>query len=221
MSRRRHLRLRAASGRCGRAVEIPPSGAQLCDAPGNLVARRQRGAPGEELSVDVIQPRIEAVWDESIALDLQDVALVDRPAVVFLSSCRARGIALQHCPAYVREWIAGSRSARDVRTSRHASTGRGKPAKRRAPETEGPGRRRRPMKNTADVSAAPEAWRVNVSRSKQSGPQPGRADTRAQRYEALSRLSTALASLTTEHLARSLADVLRPALDFDLLDVVV
>jgi len=77
------------------------------------------------------------------------------------------------------------------------------------------------MKNTADVSAAPEAWRVNVSRSKQSGPQPGRADTRAQRYEALSRLATALASLTTEHLARSLADVLRPALDFDLLDLVV
>ena len=77
------------------------------------------------------------------------------------------------------------------------------------------------MQNAADVSANPEAWRTNGSRHKQSGPPLVRAETLACRYEALSRLPTSLALLTTERLARSLADVLRRVLDFDLLDVVV
>ena len=41
-----------------------------------------------------------------IALDLAEVRLVDRDAVIFLARCEANGIQLENCPAYVREWIA-------------------------------------------------------------------------------------------------------------------
>lgn len=40
-----------------------------------------------------------------IALDLEEVRLVDREAVRFLAGCEARGIRLRNCPSYVREWI--------------------------------------------------------------------------------------------------------------------
>ena len=41
----------------------------------------------------------------SLVLDLHEVELVDREAVRFLARCEAEGIALTHCPAYIREWI--------------------------------------------------------------------------------------------------------------------
>jgi anti-anti-sigma regulatory factor len=40
-----------------------------------------------------------------IALDLEEVRLVDREVVRFLASCEACGIRLWNCPSYVREWI--------------------------------------------------------------------------------------------------------------------
>ena len=40
-----------------------------------------------------------------IALDLNEVRLVDRESVRFLASCEARGIKLKDCPSYIREWI--------------------------------------------------------------------------------------------------------------------
>ncbi len=42
-----------------------------------------------------------------IVLDLKEVQLVDRDAVRFLALCEAQGIRLDHCPAYIREWIRG------------------------------------------------------------------------------------------------------------------
>jgi anti-anti-sigma regulatory factor len=45
--------------------------------------------------------------DHRIVLDLQEVDLVDRDTVRFLARCAADGIQLEHCPAYIREWIAG------------------------------------------------------------------------------------------------------------------
>ncbi len=48
----------------------------------------------------------EAGENRRIVLDLQDVDLVDRDAVRFLARCAADGIQLEHCPAYIREWIA-------------------------------------------------------------------------------------------------------------------
>ena len=44
--------------------------------------------------------------DHNIVLDLKEVRLVDRDAVKFLARCEADGNRLNHCPAYIREWIA-------------------------------------------------------------------------------------------------------------------
>ncbi len=44
-----------------------------------------------------------------IALDLEEVRLVDREVVKFLAACEARGIRLRNCPSYVREWIETGR----------------------------------------------------------------------------------------------------------------
>ena len=41
----------------------------------------------------------------SIVLDLQDLRLADRDAVMFLRDCEADGMRLENCPAYVREWM--------------------------------------------------------------------------------------------------------------------
>jgi hypothetical protein len=46
-----------------------------------------------------------------IALDLEDVRLIDRDAVKFLARCEADSIRLENCPAYIREWIAQERNA--------------------------------------------------------------------------------------------------------------
>jgi anti-anti-sigma regulatory factor len=40
-----------------------------------------------------------------ITLDLEEVRLVDRETVRFLSGCEARGIKLRNCPPYIRQWI--------------------------------------------------------------------------------------------------------------------
>ena len=43
--------------------------------------------------------------DRNLALDLADVTLVNQEAIDFLSGCERCGIKVEHCPAYVREWI--------------------------------------------------------------------------------------------------------------------
>ena len=45
-----------------------------------------------------------------IALDLKEVNLVDREAVRFLRLSEAKGVSIDHCPAYVREWIRRDKS---------------------------------------------------------------------------------------------------------------
>ena len=44
-----------------------------------------------------------------IALDMEDVQFVDRNAVGFLARCEEDGIRLDHCRAYIREWIERER----------------------------------------------------------------------------------------------------------------
>lgn len=44
-----------------------------------------------------------------IILDLKDLTLVDRDAVMFLGRCKAKDIELKNCPAYIREWIKRER----------------------------------------------------------------------------------------------------------------
>jgi anti-anti-sigma regulatory factor len=43
--------------------------------------------------------------DHSLILDLREVKLVDRHTVSFLASCEAKGVNIENCPAYIREWI--------------------------------------------------------------------------------------------------------------------
>src|SRR5579872_4540137 len=46
---------------------------------------------------------------QDLAFDLRDVTLIDRGAVKFLAHCEAERVALEHCPAYIREWINADR----------------------------------------------------------------------------------------------------------------
>ena len=44
-----------------------------------------------------------------IALDLEEVSLVDVDVVRFLGTCQVEGISLMHCPPYINDWIAKER----------------------------------------------------------------------------------------------------------------
>ena len=44
-----------------------------------------------------------------VALDLTEVELADRDAVTLLARTETDGIALRHCPAYIREWMTRER----------------------------------------------------------------------------------------------------------------
>ena len=61
---------------------------------------------GRITSPDVQQLKAEIdAARKPIALDLQQVRLVDLDAVYFLAAAERKGIVLRHVPPYVREWI--------------------------------------------------------------------------------------------------------------------
>lgn len=41
-----------------------------------------------------------------LALDLCDLRLIDADGIRFLIRCEARGIRVENCPAYMREWMS-------------------------------------------------------------------------------------------------------------------
>jgi anti-anti-sigma regulatory factor len=47
--------------------------------------------------------------ESKIALDLEDLNLVDVEAVRFLGSCEAAGVTLLNCSPYIRDWIGKER----------------------------------------------------------------------------------------------------------------
>ena len=53
-------------------------------------------------------PELKARLEASgcIALEMDEVTLVDVEAVRFLSACETQGVELRRCPPYIREWIA-------------------------------------------------------------------------------------------------------------------
>ena len=65
-----------------------------------------------KLSSDYL-PELERLVDGAIEsgrrvrLDLDGVTLADRAAVAFLAHGAARGVGLERCPAFLREWIRG------------------------------------------------------------------------------------------------------------------
>ena len=46
---------------------------------------------------------------ETVALDLQEVNLVDRQAVKLLAASEAGGVELRNCPSYLREGVSRTR----------------------------------------------------------------------------------------------------------------
>jgi anti-anti-sigma regulatory factor len=48
-----------------------------------------------------------------VAIDLNEVDLVDREAVNLLALSEANGIELRNCPAYIREWVDRERTRPD------------------------------------------------------------------------------------------------------------
>ena len=50
-----------------------------------------------------------------VVLDLKDVTLVGREVVHFLGECETDKIGLKNCPAYIRDWIEGSRKRKPRR----------------------------------------------------------------------------------------------------------
>lgn len=42
---------------------------------------------------------------KQMILDLKDVTIVNRDAVLFLSACEAGAVELRNCPRYIRKWI--------------------------------------------------------------------------------------------------------------------
>lgn len=57
------------------------------------------------------QLRVQMEGSPQVALDLQDVKLVDRDVVLFLETSEANGTELRHCSPYIREWIAKEKNA--------------------------------------------------------------------------------------------------------------
>jgi len=47
-----------------------------------------------------------------IVLDLKDLTLVDREAVIFLAKCDG-DVQIKNCPPYIREWIRRERLERE------------------------------------------------------------------------------------------------------------
>ena len=45
-----------------------------------------------------------------VALDLEEVDLVDLEGVRFLNACRDRGVSVLHCSPYIREWMSRERA---------------------------------------------------------------------------------------------------------------
>jgi hypothetical protein len=46
-----------------------------------------------------------------VAIDLAEIELVDRDAVMFFAVAESSGIELTHCPAFIREWITRERGS--------------------------------------------------------------------------------------------------------------
>ena len=67
---------------------------------------------GRMQSEHVEQLKAEMEEVARVVLDLEDVKLVDREAVLFLSECEANGAELKNCSPYIREWIAKEKNTR-------------------------------------------------------------------------------------------------------------
>ena len=65
---------------------------------------------GEFRSEHLDQVRAEIdLGGPRVALDLEELDLVDVEGVRFLNGCEAKGISVPHCSPYIREWMLRER----------------------------------------------------------------------------------------------------------------
>jgi hypothetical protein len=60
--------------------------------------------------LDQLKAEIEGAGPQ-VALDLEEVDLVDIEGVRFLNACVTEGISVLHCSPYIREWMFRERQA--------------------------------------------------------------------------------------------------------------
>ena len=58
--------------------------------------------------LDQVKAEIERAGPR-VALDLEEVDLVDVEGIRFLNACEADGISVLHCSPYIREWMLRER----------------------------------------------------------------------------------------------------------------
>jgi hypothetical protein len=61
--------------------------------------------------VDQLKTQIEGST-QRVILDLDEVKLVDREVVRFLGLCEAKGVELNQCSPYIRDWIDRERASK-------------------------------------------------------------------------------------------------------------
>ena len=70
--------------------------------------------------VSELEALLAAVADHnSVAVDLKDVRLVDREAVLFLARTEAAGAQLRNCSAFIRQWISQERNEMQRAEAQH------------------------------------------------------------------------------------------------------
>jgi hypothetical protein len=90
-----------------------------------MAFRIERLVSGDDLVVLRVSGRIHAEHVDMlrellglekgrVAVDLREVALVDREAVSFLALSEAKGVELRNCAAYLREWVDRERPRNDT-----------------------------------------------------------------------------------------------------------
>ena len=59
----------------------------------------------------------EIKGNNTVALDLEEVTLVDLDIVQLLARCEAKGVELLNCPPYIREWTSRENSRENSRAN--------------------------------------------------------------------------------------------------------
>ena len=53
-----------------------------------------------------LQEIISRERHDGLVLDLRELKLIDSDGIQFLIRCEARGIRVENCPAYIKEWMS-------------------------------------------------------------------------------------------------------------------
>jgi ABC-type transporter Mla MlaB component len=72
------------------------------------------GRIGQEQLTELQRTIDSEAGGQPVALDLAGLKLVDQAVVTYLARCEKRGVRLDNCPAYIREWIASAKYGIEV-----------------------------------------------------------------------------------------------------------